>query len=224
MRKIILILTLVLSINTLSSQNQEWLYYDLDSIISIEMPGEVFELDTIAQGMRMYQIFSHTENSTFIVQKALLEKENENEALSKLPYDLISLKEQYEELIEGIASSNPYQLESKELIEKETFKGYRLKFRDSLNNPTYEGEFYLLNKHLYSFYYVSVENFNKTEKDLFLNSININTDQEISQYLGKSQGFRNGFLFGKYFFYILIAGAVIYFLVRRKKNKNHLQP
>lgn len=95
MRKIILLFILALLTNISYSQNQEWLTYDLDSIISIEMPNEVFELDTIAQGMRMYQIFSHTENSSFIAQKALFEKENINEALSKLPYDLKSLKEQY---------------------------------------------------------------------------------------------------------------------------------
>ena len=218
MRKIILLLTLVLTTNILSSQNQEWLTYELDSIISLEMPNDVFELDTIAQGMRMYQIYSHTENSTFIAQKALFEKENQNEDLSKLPYDLKSLKEQYNGIIDGIANSIPYELESKELIEKESFKGYRLKFKDSLNNPTYEGEFYLLNKHLYSFYYVSLESFDKNEKDLFFNSIKINTDQKISQYLGKAQSYRIGYVFGKYFFYILIFGVIIYFIVRKKKK------
>mgnify|MGYP003627171773 CR=1 FL=1 len=55
MRKIILLLTLVFMTNILSSQTQEWLTYELDSIISIEMPNDVFELDTIAQGIKMYQ-------------------------------------------------------------------------------------------------------------------------------------------------------------------------
>ena len=218
MRNIILLLTLVLSTNILSSQNQEWLTYELDSIISIEMPNEVFELDTIAQGIRMYQIYSHTENSTFIAQKALFEKENQNEDLSRLPYDLKSLKEQYNGIIDGIASSIPYELESKELIEKENFIGYRLKFKDSLNNPTYEVEFYLLNKHLYSFFYVGLENFDENEKDLLFKSIKINTDQKISQYLGKAQSYRIGYIFGKYFFYILIFGVIIYFIVRKKKK------
>ena len=98
------------------------------------------------------------------------------------------------------------------------FKGYRLKFKDSVNNPTYEGELYLLNKHLYSFYYASTENFNKTEKDLFFNSIKINTNQKISQYLGKAQSYRIGYVFGKYFFYILIFGGIIYFLIKKKKK------
>jgi|SaaInlLV_10m_DNA_1039704.scaffolds.fasta_scaffold46277_1 hypothetical protein len=218
MRKIILLLTLVLTTNILSAQNQEWLSYDLDSIISIEMPNDVFELDTIAQGMRMYQIYSHTENSTFIAQKALFEKENQNEDLSKLPYDLKSLKEQYNGVINGISSGIPYELESKELIEKDKYKGYRLKFKDSLNNPTYEVEFYLLNKHLYSFFYVGLENFDTNEKDLFFNSIEINTDQKISQYLGKAQSYRIGYVFGKYFFYILIFGVIIYFIARKKKK------
>jgi hypothetical protein len=218
MRKIILLLTLVLTTNILSSQNQEWLTYELDSIISIEMPYDVFELDTIAQGMRMYQIYSHSENSTFIAQKALFEKENQNEDLSKLPYDLTSLNKQYNGIIDGIASGIPYELESKEPIEKETFKGYHLRFKDSLNNPTYEVEFYLLNKHLYSFYYVGLEDFDKNEKDLLFNSIKINPDKKISQYLGKAQSYRIGYVFGKYFFYLLIFGVIIYFIVRKKKK------
>lgn len=217
MRKIILLLTLVLTTNIISSQNQEWLTYELDSIISIEMPNDVFELDTIAHGMRMYQIYSHTENSTFIAQKALFEKENQNEDLSKLPHNLESLKEQYIGLIDGISSSIPYELESKELIEKDNFKGYKLKFRDSLNNPTYEVEFYLLNKHLYSFFYVSLEEFNEIEKNHFYNSVTINSDQKISQYLGKAKSYRMGYLFGKIFFYILIIGGIIYFIRTRRK-------
>ncbi|MFD2035184.1 hypothetical protein ACFSKL_10300 [Belliella marina] len=218
MRKIILLLTLVLTNNVLSAQNQEWLTYNLDSIISIEMPNEVFELDTIAQGMRMYQIYSYTENSTFIAQKSLFEKESQNEDLSRLPYNLKSLIEQYNGTIDGIASSIPYELESRELIEKEGYKGYRLKFKDSLNNPTYQVELYLLNKHLYSFYYIGLENFDNNEKELFFNSIKINPNQEISQYLGKAQSYRIGYLFGKYFFYILIFGVIIYFIVRKKKK------
>lgn len=217
MRKIILILTLVLTTNIISSQSSEWLTYELDSIISIEMPNDVFELDTIAQGMRMYQIYSHTENSTFIAQKALFEKENQNEDLSKLPHNLESLKEQYTGLVDGISSSIPYELDSKELIEKDNFKGYKLKFKDSLNNPTYEVEFYLLNKHLYSFFYVGLENFDENEKDLLFKSIKINTDQKISQYLGKAQSYRIGYVFGKFLFYALIIGLVIYYIRTRRK-------
>ena len=93
-----------------------------------------------------------------------------------------------------------------------------MKFKDSLNNPTYEVEFYLLNKHLYSFFYVGLENFDTNEKDLFFNSIEINTDQKISQYLGKAQSYRIGYVFGKYFFYILIFGVTIYFIARKKKK------
>jgi len=218
MKNIILLLISVLSTNIISSQNQEWFSYDLDTIISIEMPGEAFELDTIAEGMRMYQIFSHTETATFLVQKTRFEKENQNEDLSNLPYDLISLKKQYNEMIKGIAKGIPYELESKEMIERDKFKGYRLRFKDSANNPTYESEIYLLNKHLYSFYYVSTEDFNKSEKELFFNSIKINTDHKISQFLGKAQSYRIGYVFGKFSFFILIFGGIVYFLIKKKKK------
>ena len=144
--------------------------YELDSIVSIDLPGEVYEMDTIVQGIRMYQIYSITKNSTCIVQKALFEKEHLNENLSNLPYDLKSLKKQYNGIADGMANSIPYELSSRELIEKENFKGYRLKFKDALNNPIYEVEFYLLNKHLYSFFYSDLENFDEDEKNVLFNS------------------------------------------------------
>ncbi len=217
MKKVLLLLAFVLTTNSIVSQNEEWLNYDLDSIISIKGGAEMIELDTIVQGMKMYQLYFHTENSSFIAQKTLFK--NGSEDFSTLPYDLKSLKEQYKGVVDGMKSGIPYELETSRLVERQGFKGFRLRFKDSLNNPVYQGEIYLLNKNLYSFFYVSLADFSEIEKDLFFNSIKINTDKNISQYLGKSKEYRMGALFGKYFFYILLFGVIIYFVFIKKKKK-----
>lgn len=218
MKKLLLVIILIFLIsNQLTSQNQKWLTYDLDSIISIEMPYEVYKLDTIASGIKMYQLYSHSEHSTFLVQKMPLEEEKQNDALSKLPYDEISLKNYYNDIIKGIETSIPYKLESKKSIENVTFKGYQLRFIDSLNLPKYEVKLYILNKHLYSFFYTSIEHFEQKDKDTFLNSIRINTSYDVNQYDGKPPSYRAGYVFGKTFFYILIFGTILYFIFRKKK-------
>ena len=53
MKKLILALTLIFSLNTTFSQTEEWLFYDFDSIVSIEMPGEVYEWDTIMNEIKI---------------------------------------------------------------------------------------------------------------------------------------------------------------------------
>lgn len=218
MKKLLLLLALVLTSFCLLSQKNVWLNYDFDSIISNKMPAEVFEIDTIMKGMRIYQVFAHTENATFIVQKSLFENESQNKELSRLPHDLEGLDKLYNETTNGIVQSIPFDLKLNESIDNGTFKGYRLRFQDSLNNSTYEIELYLLNRHLYSFYYVSLGDFDYNEKDLFFNSIRINTDEKISQFLGKSPSYRRGYLFAEYSLPILIIVGLIFFFVRRRKK------
>lgn len=213
-KKVILILTAVALTNLLISQTQDWFTYDVDSIISISMPNEVFEMDTTLKGVRIYQMSAHTGDATFVVQKGLIQED-----ATLLPHDLESLEEDYIELIDGMAKSMPFNLTSKKLTSRETFKGYHLESRDSLGNFVFEGEIYLLNKHLYSFFYSSLENFDKSEKDQFLNSLKINSDQNISQYLGKSRIYRIGYLIGNNLLTILIIGAIMYFLIRKRKKK-----
>ena len=218
MRRIVLLLTLVLTINLLWSQNEEWYNYELDSIISIDLPGEVFELDTIVKGLGMYQMFSYTESSSFMVGRMHLEREDLDTNLSKLPYDSESLNKFYEEWFQGFIKSMSYQLKSKDSIEKENLKGLKLKFMDSSGNPTGEGEFYLVNKCLYSFYYISETGFDEKEKELFFNSINIDTDRKISQFTGNSQSSRIGYILGEFSFYIIMI-LIIFFVIKKNRRK-----
>ncbi len=199
---------MILSANFLLSQKQEWLNYDLDSLVSIKIPNKVFELDTIMEGAKMKQVYARVENSMFIAQKSLYEKN-----YTFLPYDLETLKEQYDAITKDIKKGVPYKLVLKKLIEKKNLKGCKLLFKDSLDNPTYEIEFYLLNRHLYHFYYVNPKNFNKKEKAAFFNTISINTDKKISQFFEEPISHKIGYILGRILGYILLFG-IGYFIFR----------
>jgi hypothetical protein len=97
-----------------------------------------------------------------------------------------------------------------------------LKFENDLQIPTYEAEFYLLNKNLYTFFYASDTQFNADVKTELFNSIKINTNKDISQYLGKPPKYRIGYVIATYFFLSLIVVWIIIYSVkfyRKKRNK-----
>lgn len=203
------------------SQNGNKTIYKFDSIVSLEVPNNYFETDTLVDGVPIHQIRFKTSTYNFIAQKVLFERDDQKESLSKLPYNYASLLDEYDRVIARMRNRIPYNFKSKELVEKEGFKGYNLKFTNNLDSLVYETEFYLLNKNLYTFYYASETNYNKHVKDSIFNSIAINTDNKISQYLGKPPKYRIGYVISTYFFLTLIlAGIIIYTIkIYRKKQK-----
>lgn len=204
-----------------TSQNGNKTIYKFDSIVSLEVPNNYFETDTLVDGVPIHQIRFKTSTYNFIAQKVLFERDDQKESLSKLPYNYASLLDEYDRVIARMRNRIPYNFKSKELVEKEGFKGYNLKFTNNLDSLVYETEFYLLNKNLYTFYYASETNYNKHVKDSIFNSIAINTDNKISQYLGKPPKYRIGYVISTYFFLTLIlAGIIIYTIkIYRKKQK-----
>lgn len=204
-----------------TSQNGNKTIYKFDSIVSLEVPNNYFETDTLVDGVPIHQIRFKTSTYNFIAQKVLFERDDQKESLSKLPYNHASLLDEYDRVIARMRNRIPYNFKSKELVEKEGFKGYNLKFTNNLDSLVYETEFYLLNKNLYTFYYASETNYNKHVKDSIFNSIAINTDNKISQYLGKPPKYRIGYVISTYFFLTLIlAGIIIYTIkIYRKKQK-----
>jgi hypothetical protein len=203
----------------LTSQNNKSLTYNFDAIVSLDVPRNFIEVDTLIDGVQIHQVSFKTDTYNFIAQKVLFENENQKESLSRLPYDYASLMDEYNRVVAMMKIKIPYQFKSKDLVEKEGYKGYNLKFVDAANNPTYETEFYLLNKNLYSFFYAS-ESFDIAVKDSIFNSIKINTDHEISQYLGKPPKYRIGYVIATYFFLsLIIIGVIIYAIkIYRKKT------
>lgn len=218
--KQLILLTFLLYITSVEAQ-ENWLEYQLDSIITVSLPGEVYELDTIMENIEMYQIFSNLGNSTFVVQKTLFEKENQDEKTSNLPYDSESLNKQYQDVIRGIEGEISYTLVNTRQRKKDGFEGYQLLFEGDNSNINCEVRFYLLNKYLYTFFYLNEIDFDKLEQQRFYNSIQINTDYEISQFLGVSMLERRTKWITKAILRILFWGGIIYLISRvfnRKKK------
>lgn len=201
------------------SQNNEGSTYKFDSIVSLSVPKNFFKTDTLVDGVKIEQIRFKTNSYNFIAQKVLFQDESQKESLSRLPYNEASLLDEYSRVIAGMKNRIPYTFKSKTLVEKEDFIGYNLKFANKLDSLAYEVEFYLLNKNLYTFYYASETQFDKNVKDSILNSITINTNHDISQYLGKPPKYRIGYVIATYFFLSLMLVGFIIYLIKNYRKK-----
>src|SRR5690606_4728857 len=197
----------------------EGITYKFDSIVSLNVPKNFTQVDTLVDGVKIHQISFKTNTYNFIAQKVLFQDESQKESLSRLPYNEASLIDEYNRVIAGMKNKIPYTFKSKELVEKEDFKGYNLKFANKLDSLAYEVEFYLLNKNLYTFYYASETHFDRQVKDSIFNSITINTNHDISQYLGKPPKYRIGYVIATYFFLSLILVGFIIYLIKMYRKK-----
>jgi len=214
--KKILLLILICS-NNLWSQSNDFNTYELDSIISVNIPGENVKIDSLENNEYIIQIYSKIGNSEFTAQKELFVNDNINAYDSYLSYDLKSLEKQYKILVNEFINDSNYKLKSENLIEKDNYKGYHLKFTDSLNNSIYEIEYFLFNKNIYSFFYKNTAEFDKNDIELFFNSIKINSSKNISQFSGKSPseksaynlGYKIGHALKKHPSYLWMAGGII---------------
>ena len=222
MRKSIL-LFLMLFGEIAISQNPNKTIYKFDSIVSLDVPTNYFETDSLVDGVQIHQIRFKTNTYQFIAQKVLFEREDQKESLSRLPYDYNSLLSEYDRVIARMRSRIPYTFSSKNLVKKEGFQGYNLKFTNNKGSLAYETEFYLLNKNLYTFYYASETNYNKEVKDSIFSSINVNTNNKISQFLGKPPKYRIGYVISTYFFLLLIITGIIIYTIKMYRKKKTMQ-
>jgi hypothetical protein len=219
--KKLFILCFLLITGTVSSQHSDDMFsHKLDDLVSLDVPKDFVELDTLVDGVKIHEIRFKTNSYSFILQKVLFENEDQKESLSKLPYDYTSLIDEYDRVVARMRYRVPYFLKNKTLVEKEGFTGYNLKFANDLETPTYEAEFYLLNKNLYTFFYASDTQFNADVKTKLFNSIKINTKKDISQYLGKPPKYRIGYVVATYFFLSLIVVGIIIYTIKIYRKKS----
>lgn len=219
MKKLFLIF-FALFTSILTSQNDERFTHNLDDLVTLEVPKNFYKGDTLVDGVKIHQVRYKTKSYSFIAQKVLFENEDQKESLSRLPYDYTSLIDEYNRVIARMRYRVPYYLKSKTLVKKDGFTGYNLKFVNDLDMSTYEAEFYLLNKNLYTFFYASDTQFDDAVKTELFNSIKINAKNDISQYLGKPPKYRIGYVIATYFFLsLIIIGLIIYAIkIYRKKT------
>ena len=136
--KKLFILFFVLTTGIVSAQNSEMFSHKLDDLVSLNVPKNFVESDTLVDGVQIHQIRFKTDSYNFIVQKVLFENEDQKESLSKLPYDYTSLIEEYNRVIAIMRYRVPYYLKTKTLVKKEGCTGYNLKYENDLQMSTYE--------------------------------------------------------------------------------------
>lgn len=217
MKKILLICLIVISTNNLWSQN----IYELDSIISVNISGDDIKIDSLKNDKLKIQIYSKVGSSEYLAQKSQYENDSIKTYDSKLPYDLKSLEKLYKLFASDFAKNALLKLDSEKLIEKDSCSGYHLKLSDSINNSIYEVEYFLLDKNIYLFKYNTTTELDNDKKELFFNSIKINSDKKVNQFLGRAPfeksaynlGYKIGYTAAKHPSYLWIAGGLILILV-----------
>ena len=194
------------------SQNKEWNYYDLDSIVSLEMPFIVYEQDTVNNYGKTYQIFSNNNTSNFISTKGYLEKQN-----YILPNNKKELENICIDLIEVIEEISPYQLDFIKVVKINDLIGYHFALKDKNDIKVNESMLFLINKTIYSFNYLDDKGINEIDNERFFNSIYFDKSENLSQFKKTKISAIKKLLFG--LFIILI----ISFLIRiRTQNRKEI--
>ncbi len=195
------------------SQTKAWETYDLDSIVSIDMPFDVYELDTIQNNQKLLQIFSGNDTLEFVAQKFYLGKLYSNIEIEPLPYNNRTLDEKYSNIISILAEMLPYELEHTQAIEYNNLKGYKLLFKNKKGLPVQEMSLILVNKNLYNFSYQNYNGLDKTDQKLFFESITFNKEKELNQFI-KHQSY-----YYKMFFLVIFIILLLSFFLRLKPRK-----
>lgn len=218
------ILLIFLITNVLMAQTDAMFLHKLDDLVSVKVPKKFVESDTVVDGVQIRQIRFKTKTYSFIAQRVLFENEDQKTSLSRLPYNYASLIDEYNRVIARMRYRVPYFLKTTTLVKKDGFTGYNLKFVNDIETPTYEAEFYLLNKNLYTFFYADDKSFDADVKNELFNAVKINTNKNISQYLGKAPKYRFGYVLATYFFLSLILVAIIIYSIKLYRKKTGKKP
>ncbi|MBL4605655.1 MAG: hypothetical protein JKY02_08370 [Flavobacteriaceae bacterium] len=208
----IAIVLLIFFYKTSYSQVEEWNTYDFDSIVAIDMPFEVYEIDSIIDNRRNYQIYSENDSSKFIAQKLYLGKVYSNVESVPLPYDNNSLEKYYSDIIWMFTEGFKYDLNHTKPINKFNLKGYKLTFNDSNGLPVHETSFFIANKNFYSFSYINTNGLNEIERKKFFDSIIFDSEIELKQYYEKTS------FINKKTMLILLSVLLLSFLLRVKSK------
>ncbi|MFD2528793.1 hypothetical protein [Polaribacter marinaquae] len=205
-----ILLFLLFNFQCLNSQVTNWGFYDLDSIISVEMPDAVYEFDTIIESKKIYQMYSKINETNFIAQKFFLD----NSLDLKLPTSKKELNSFYMDLAEilNLLISSNEIIESK--LIHENIEGYKLSFSDKKNINYQDIILYFVNNNLYIFIYRDANGLNNFNKSKFFNSIEFNQKTDINQYIEKKVPLKFKL------FIALIAILILSYIVRFTSKKN----
>lgn len=218
-RALLIVMVSVLIPMQVFGQETEWYEFELDNI-RIDFPSEeVFQYDTIVEGIKLKQLYSQIGSATLVVQNLPGENTMSNEDLSSLPYDYKSLIKYYEEVAEGARKSSNGEKVTKKEIKLGELIGYNAIYYDETGTQFYESNTFLVDNNLIV---VSCYDKGPLQNELkinFFNSLNLENFESLEQYTGTSKAFRLGQLFGKILFYGLILLGALFLIKALIKKK-----
>lgn len=216
--KLTIILGLILTSFSLIGQDYNWYEYELENV-KVEFPTEeVYQLDTVINGLKINQLYAQIDKSTFIIQKMLAENSISDKNLSSLPHNYQSLIEYYEGVVEG--ARKRYQAED---VQKEEIKigdliGYKCLIFNEIENPLVESRIFLVGEDLIMLSVYNPEKSLIAVNNEFLNSINLENLDSLEQYSGQSRAYKFGYLIGQFAIYAIL-GIGLFFIVKLFRKK-----
>ena len=217
--KFTIIIGLVLSSFTLKAQDANWYEYEMENV-KIDFPTEeVYQLDTVINGLSLKQLYAQIDNSTFIVQKLLAESGISDKNLSSLPYNRETLIEYYEGVIEGVKKRNQAEYVQNDEIKIGGLIGFNSLVYNTIESPIVESRLLLAGEDLIMLSIYNPEESLSEVNDAFLNSLNLENLNSLEQYSGESGAYRFGYLLGQFAIYAIL-GIGLFFMIklfRRRK-------
>jgi hypothetical protein len=196
---------------------------NIDELVSVNIPGKVEKFDTIIEKLKLSR-FQSTEGDGYCAVVKMGIDSIKNQPYD-FPYDMKTLEEDYRNLMADFikqASASGLFASDSNLVKLDEFTGYQVRFKDSesgkINGQTL---ILLLNKNVYTLFYMDKMNYNETVKNDFFNSLTINKQSHPKQMIGESGKVKSTRKFGSYIGIVLVIFIVIY-LTRKLKKKNTL--
>lgn len=213
-------LFLFLFISSFSFSQEDWYVYDIDSLVSLDMPGEVYETDTILMNRKVTLLYSVVDSVVYQVQKVYAEALVNEVEKFELPKNKKELEDLYSALVSGILEGSDFEFQDKKSFERKGLVGRKTYFSmQGEDLITYEMNSIYVNKAIYSFSYFDVNGVQTDDKVRFFDSVQFEPDTELIQIPTKPFDFRNG-LFWKVIGTFLILSFLLRFWSKRKKTNS----
>jgi hypothetical protein len=202
-----------LTLLTLNCRAQEWKEHKFDDNMSLEIPENFIVIDTAGQRIVRAQI----DNALIMIQRIPNKGDHAINISSKA-----ELIESYEGFQKGFMNSQDAKLLKQKVEERDGLQLYRFSCSATMDEERQirHSLVVFLNEHWYAVHFWEVEaltNELQKERTKLFSSVKfvpgLSMQNQLSYSLEASKSYKIGYLAGKYFFIVLIAGIVIFIIV-----------
>ena len=202
------------------AQDDEWYLYDIDSIVSVGFPGEVYELDTIVKEGRKISLEAISDSGRFLVQKLLLDQKAFDLKLLTIPKDKHSLEQLYSNTIAIVLELDKIDFKSRETFEKNGLIGRKTYFEKKGDDVAImETDLIYVNKSIYLFSYSNLNGVDTEEKREFFDNIRFNQDLELEQYYISPTTSKTNLMWKLIIGFFVLSFLFRFFTKKKKKSK-----